>query len=190
MRTFKKLVVVMAVLVLSAVGAANASAAEFTSTAEGVLHGEAEETQVFTINNGTIECEAIEFTGGKTDLAGTSQHATVEYTECVAFVVADVHISPATYLFTANGEVHIEDPITIEVTVPLGLDCHVTVGPQTVATVDYSSASGKLTLDPTISGIEYTTTGNMFWCGTGGTNGTYTGASIVELTGGELAFDA
>jgi hypothetical protein len=99
-----------------------------------------------------------------------------------------VHISPATYLFTSHGQVHIENTITIKATTPFG-ECHITVPPQTVGTVAYSNApGGKIKLTPNVSGIKYSTT-NSFLCGAAGENGTYKGSSEVGVEGGSLTFD-
>ncbi len=185
MRTVKKFgVLLAAVFALSAIAVGTASA-EFTWSAAGSLVGAAEETQVLTLNGGTVQCLEANSEG---PLEATQQediHVTVHYRTCKAFGIVTVHIFTATYTFTTDGIVHIMEPITITVTKTLFTGhCTITVPKQTVGTVDYVNINGntEVTFNPTVTGIDYTSTGGV--CGTSGTNGTYTGASIVKRVGG------
>ena len=194
MRSLKKLgVLTIVVFALSSVGAANASAATFTASATGSLTGMARETQVFVFNGGKVECNTAETLGTISLTAATEQHVTVQYKGCQGLGFAEVNISPATYLLTNNGSLHIKNTITIQVNVPFFPDCHVTIQPQTVGTVDYSNSSAStIKVAPTISGIVYQTSELPFNpCGYSGNNGTYTGASdFRRVGGGTLQFDA
>jgi hypothetical protein len=183
MRSMKKFgVLAVVAFALCAIGAANASAATFTASATGSLSGKATATQVFTTSAGEVKCSNAATSGTIASTASTEQHVTVVYGSCTAFGFP-VHISPATYLFTADGTVHIKNTITLEVTVPFLPDCHITVGSQTVGSVVYANlAGGKMSITPNITGITYTTTGGS--CGSGGNNGTYKGANEVERVGG------
>lgn len=180
----------VAAFAFSAMAVASASAAEFTASETGDLAGKALENQVFTTNGGTVTCKTATTTGEIKATADSEQHVTVNYSNCTAFGIADVHISPATYTFTSSGQVHIGNTITIEVTIPLLPDCTVTVAPQTVGTVDFSNNGNNVVVTPTVTGISYTTSGNIL-CGSSGNNGTYGGKNEVNRVGGGwVAFDA
>ncbi|HKH64783.1 MAG TPA: hypothetical protein VKA35_04905 [Solirubrobacterales bacterium] len=189
MRNLKKLgTFVVALLALSAIGVASASAATFTASATGKLEGHALNTQVFTTNGGTVKCTAAKTTGNILFTATTEQHVTVEYSGCTAFGGFKATVSPATYIFTASGVVHIENIITIDVP---GLLCKVTVGGQSVNSVIYDNNSfhTKIIETSTISNIAYSSSGGF--CGTSGTNGTYTGNNEIErLNGGSVTYDS
>jgi hypothetical protein len=186
MRSFKIFGALLAVVALSAIGVANASAAEFTASKTGTLTGTAEEPQVFTTNGGTLTCTTLSVTGEAEKTASPDQEVTVHYSGCTGPFSSPVHVSPATYRFTAGGQVHIENTITIKVTTVFGT-CHTTVTPQTVGTVDYETdASGTIRIKPTVEKIAYHSSG---LCGSSGTNGTYTGLSKVYLEEGTLQHD-
>jgi hypothetical protein len=183
MKNFGALAIVLA---LSVIGVANASAAEFTASNTSTLTGTAEENQVFTTNGGTYTCPNISVTGEVLKTASPEQEVTVFYAGCTGPFSSQVHITPATYTFTASGQVHINSTITMKVTTPLGT-CHTTVTPQTLGTVDYETdASGKIVIRPTVEKIAYHASG---LCGSSGTNGTYNGISKVYLEAGTLQYD-
>lgn len=187
MRSFKKLGILVAVFALCAIGAASASAGEFTAEETGEIDGKALNTQVFTTSGGEVKCTSLDVTGSITEVKSLKQHATVQYTGCTAFGIP-AHVSPATYLFTSSGEVHVKNTITITVTIPFFPDCHVTVGPQSLNTVDYANSGNNVKLTATVGGIVYTTSGSG--CGAGGNSGTYEGASEVTLKSGKkVSFD-
>ena len=181
MRSFKKLAVLVAVFALSAIGAANASAATFTASATGTLSGKATNTQVFTTNAGQVKCTSAATSGSITSTEAATQHVTVNYTGCTAFGFIGVDISAATYLFNAGGTVDIVNPITINVT---GAGCHQTVPAQkALGTVTYTTNGSKLVVAANVTKITYTATGGL--CGSGeATNGTYSGSNEVERVGG------
>ncbi|HKO37825.1 MAG TPA: hypothetical protein VJU14_05600 [Solirubrobacterales bacterium] len=185
----KKLGVLVAVFALCAIGAANASAAQFTASATGSLTGSvvagAEGVQVFTTSGGQVKCTAAATTGEIKSVASEEQTVEVKYSGCTAFGFATVHITPAFYNFTANGLVHIEKSIVITVT---GAGCSQTVHPQTVGTVTFiTEANGHMRVTPHVKTIAYTSTGGL--CGAAGNNGTYTGDSTVtRVGGGTLSF--
>ncbi len=185
MRNLKKFgVLLAAVFAFSAIAASTASA-EFTASQTGSFESAAEATQVFTTNGGKVECTEAKGEGAIEATTQVDIHATVHYGTCKAFGIVTVHISTATYTFTTDGIVHIMSPITITVTKTLFTGhCTITVPAQTVGTVDYTNINGntEVTLNPTVTGIEYTSTGGV--CGSSGTNGTYTGASVAKRVGG------
>jgi hypothetical protein len=190
MRNLKKFGALVIVLALSAIGAASASAAEFTASATGSITAKALENQVFTTNGGTVTCTGLSASGTIESTAATGQHVTVNYSGCTAFGFATVDISAATYTFTADTTVHIYNPITITPTFFGSSMCTVTVPAQTVGPVHYSNAgSNNIRINPTVTGIKYTSTGGS--CGSSGENGTYTGDSEASrVGGGTLRFDA
>ena len=180
MHSFKRLgVLAVLAFALSATVAASASAAAFTYSATGSLSGKALETQVFTTAAGQLKCNVAETSGTISSTDFSQQHYTVNYKNCTAFGFASVHVSPATYQFTANGTLHVKNTITINVTFG---GCHQTVGPQTVGSLNYANNGGKLKVTFNLSGITYTTTGGL--CGASGSNGTFTGANEIERVGG------
>ena len=197
MRSMKKLGVLVAVFALSAIGASNASAAEalFTASSTGSLVGSAENHHTFVTNGGTVTCSKAAISGTIAKTADTQQHVTVRYgTECAAFGFASVHISDATYLFTAKtGEnVHLLNTVIITPTFFGSSICTVTIPPQTLSTVDYSNlGTNKVTVNATVAGIHYTVHNGGGSCGSVGTfsNGTYVGANIIERPGGTLQYD-
>ena len=183
MRSMRKLGVLVAVFALCAIGAANASAAEFTASATGTLTGKALANQVFTTNGGTVTCSTAATKGTIEKTADTQQTVGVKYSGCTAFGFATVDISEAKYQFTASGPVHILNTISITPTFFGSSLCTVTVKPQTVNTVDFAnSGSNNVKVTPTVSGIVYESTGGS--CGSSGANGTYTGANEVSREGG------
>jgi hypothetical protein len=191
MHSMKKLGVLVAVFALCAIGAANASAAQFTASATGSLTGKATTNQVFTTNGGTVTCPVAHVSGPIAKTADTQQHVTVKYTNCTAFGFVSTDISDATYQFTAGTgkNVHLLNTVSITVT-SFGVSiCTVTVGPQTLGTVDYANAgANNVSVNATVTGIKYTSTGGI--CGASGENGTYTGASEVNrVGGGTLRYD-
>src|SRR5690349_10396229 len=103
MNWVRRLAVLTAVLGLCGVGAASASAAEFTYSATGELEGHALETQVFTVNGGNLTCTKAATTGLINKTNFTQQAVSVSYSGCTAFGFASVDVSGADFLLTANG---------------------------------------------------------------------------------------
>lgn len=185
MKRFAKMlgVTCVAALALAATTAAGASAAQFTASETGTLTATQTGNQVFTTTEGgagKVTCKKAHTTGTIVSTAATSQHVTVKYSECTAtfgFSFAAT-VSPATYLLKANGEVDVENTITINVP---GLGCKTTVGPQKgLKSVSYDNKAGKIEQTSAIKGIKSTGEGLC----PGGTTGTYTGNNLVERVGG------
>ena len=184
MRNIKLLAAVVMILAFSAPIASAHTPAKFTASAVGSLTGKATQTQIFTITSGEIKCTTATTSGVINSVDFTEQHVTVHYTNCTAFGIPTVHISDPTYLFTANGQVHLKNTVTITVTGGIFGECTVTItSGQTVGTVSFVNlAGGKMKVTPHVTGIAYHSTGGV--CGAAGTNGTYTGDSEVERVGG------
>lgn len=180
MKRFAKMlgVTCIAALALAAMTASAASAASFTASATGTLKGTSTGNQVFTTGGGgSVTCTHAHTTGTITSTQAASQHVTVTYTNCTAFGFLGATVSPATYELYANGEVDVENTITISVA-----GCTTTVKPQKgLKSVTYTSAGGKITQHSAVKNIVSTASG--FPC-SGGTTGTYTGSNIVERVGG------
>src|SRR5690349_14094844 len=144
MRAFRKFgVLATAVLALSAIGAVNASAGEFTASATGSLEGKALESQVLRTNGGTVLCNIAETTGNITTTASYEQHVKVNYSLCTIFGLGGT-ISPATFLFTSGGAVHLKNTVTITPTL-FGMSvCTTTIPPQVMSLVSYTNNGNNL----------------------------------------------
>jgi hypothetical protein len=182
------MVTCVAALALAAV-AAGASASTFTASATGELTGVQTSNQVFTVGGANkVTCKKAHTTGKIVSVESTEQHVTVNYSECSAtffgFPAGTVDISPATYNFTANGEVHVLEPISIKAT---GLGCETIVGKQTLKSVTYGNEAGKLLITSGVTGIVSTSPNGC----PSGTAGTYTGSNLSErVGGGSISWDA
>ena len=195
MKRFIKMLMVtcVAALALAAVMAAGASASTFTATATGKIKGSATTEQVFTVGGANVvKCKKAATTGEIKSTESAEQHVTVNYSECSAtffgFPAGTITISPATYNFTANGEVHILNTITIH---SAGLNCDTVVTPQTRSSVTYTTKTINL-----VTGIESHThvtaisSESSNGCPSG-TAGTYTGSNLTEREGGgSISWDA
>jgi hypothetical protein len=193
MRNFKKLgALAVAVLALSAIGAASASASEMTASATGSLTGKALNNQVFTFNGGTVACSNVAVSGTIQSTAASFWHVTKTYSSCTAFGFAtvDLKVETINYTFFGFGDTHIQTALIFTPTFFGASMCTVTMGEQMVGTVDYSNASAStVKVNSTITGIQYTSTGGS--CGSSGENGTFTGAiEISRVGGGSVQYDA
>lgn len=181
MKRFGKMfgVTVVAVFAMAAMSVASASASTFTASATGELTGEATSDQEFTTGGGgSVVCTEAATSGNIESTEASSQVVLVEYDGCQAFGFVSATISPAEYELHADGTVDILNTITI--TVPLGF-CTVTVGPQEVESVSYTSEGGAIEQHSAVGGIDSTHSGGL--CSSG-ENGTYTGSNLVERVGG------
>jgi hypothetical protein len=184
MRTLKKFgALAAAVFALSAIGAANASAAEFTASATGNLVGKALENQVFTTNGGTIQCSTAASKGPLTSTAAKDWHLTIFLSGCSAFGFASVDIVELTFTFTSIRRVHLTASLIFTPTLFGTSLCTLTMAPQELGSVEYAnSGTSNVKITPNISGIVYTSSGGS--CGSSGSNGTFKGASEVSREGG------
>jgi hypothetical protein len=157
----------------------------FYGSAEEKLLSTKVQTQVFTTEEGTVECtEAVVAAGTSSTAATTSQSAELKYGKCTAFGFVSAEISPADYAFQANGEVHIEK--LIKFFAP-ALGCEVSVPAQSAREIKYDDNDGSIELLPKVTGILYTANSK---CTKPGEfkNGTYAGNSEVMIAKGGLAF--
>ena len=176
-------VALVAVFALSAVAAANASAAVFKASGTGTLSGKALNNQVFNTGIGNVTCTTAASSGTVVaPLEKETQEVAVKYSGCTAFGFVGVEISEAKYLFNANGSVNVVNTITIKVP---AAGCSVTVSPQTgLKTITYVNSSGKIEEKTNVSGIKSKGSGGV--CGGESTTGTYTGNNLIELVGGTI----
>jgi hypothetical protein len=189
MLDMKKLYVCVIATALCAIGTGSASAAQFTSSATGSFGGHALENQVLTTNAGEVVCTGATSAGPLQNLADTQIHETRTYTGCKAFSVATVHTSPVTLTLTADGTVHVVNPITITPTLFGVSACTITIPAQTWTGIAYSNVgANNIKVTPMVTGIVYISTGGP--CGASGSNGTLRGASeLNRIGGGTLRFD-
>ena len=154
---------------------------EFLASAAGLaLTGKATETQVFKTKFGNVECTALTVSGTTGATRSLDQHVTVVYSKCKAFGLAAV-ITPALYLFLSLHFVHVQKPITITAT-----GCVLTVKPQTVGTVAFTTVGSELLITPSVTGIAYEGTGSA--CSGSAKDGTYAGTSLVSAIGGSIGW--
>lgn len=185
-RSVKLSLGLVAALVVCIAMTASASASSFLSSAKEKLLAENVATQVFTTEAGTAECAKASVTAGESSGAeATQQSVTIKYEGCKTFGFVEVTISPAEYVFTAEGEVFISKSMSIKTT-----GCEVSVPAQSLHKVDYATKGNNLLLEPLVTGIEYTAAGSA--CSKTGTfsNGTYKGHSEVMIAHGTLSFMA
>jgi hypothetical protein len=97
----------MAVVAMSAVATASASAHEFISkpAVQNISAGQSKE-HVFTVEGKTVKCTTAKFTGKTTAEKATEQRVKFEYSGCTAFgfVGATVKANGCEYNLHANGE--------------------------------------------------------------------------------------
>jgi hypothetical protein len=186
-------VVVFAVLCVCMAATTSASANLFHASKTGKILGLATSTQIFKTGAGAaVECEHAAITGTVTELLGLHQLVEVIYSKCLAGGVATAHITPALYLFSADGLVAVENTIIITVLKTiLTAQCTIKVGPQDLGTIKYeadpgnSSALLELTF---VKGIKSVSSGEP--CGPAGESvtGTDEGGSLLRLDGGSLGW--
>lgn len=187
MPIFKILGAAALALAFSAIGAASASAGQFTASATGTLTGKAKTVQTFTSNGGQVKCSNAAISGNILSVASEELTVSVNYSGCTAFGFAAVHITPTEYTYTASGQVHIKKTTTISVT---GAGCHMTITPQTPKVVHYVKIEPfpRLFVTAATKIVTYHSTGGL--CGTSGENGTFTGEIELErVGGGSLTWD-
>jgi hypothetical protein len=198
MRTIKMIgLAIVAVVALSAVSVASASAEEFIASKTGKIKGKQTTNQEFKTGGGsTVVCKKAEPSGEVTKLKGTEQESTVAYSECTVSGLGSASVTPATYTFFIPLLVSVlTNNITIKATA-LGVKCTIVVKPQMlVATgnmteLNYENKSGKLLFVSKVTKIasEITESNNESLCGKVGElkEGTYTGSVEAEVEGGTI----
>jgi hypothetical protein len=185
----------VAVLAMSAVASASASAAQFMS--EGNVSGsitadqEAGNNHVFSVDGTEVKCTTAHFaTMGL--IASPTEQITVhpEYSGCTAFgfVGAEVNTSGCDYVLHASGSIDVvqgaSTPTCNGISVHAAT-CTVVVGTQNgLSSVSYENlANGTVRIKANVTGIKVNKTEDGFLCplsGTGAGTGTYTGNTLAE----------
>ena len=189
----------VAVFALTSVSASAASAAQFTSSVEGVttLNGEQSgEGDVFTVNAGVTTCSVATYLGNAENGSAIAE-AHPSYSGCSVEPIgsATIDTTGCDYIFDAAKTVDIDcgsGAIKVVAKVFGITKCTISVPSQeNLAVVDYVNNGGSpstITVDVSMEGIEYwQVAGSGFGaCNSEGssesplTNGKYTGEALVE----------
>jgi hypothetical protein len=185
----------VAVLAMSAVASASASAAQFMS--EGNVSGnitadqESGNPHVFSVDGTEVKCTTAHFET-MSPVASPTEQITVhpEYSGCTAFgfLGAEVTTTGCDYVLHANGTIDVVQgsgtPTCNGITVH-AVTCTVVVGTQSgLSAVSYENLSnGTVRIKANVTGIKVNKTEDGFLCplsGTGAGTGTYTGNTLAE----------
>lgn len=188
--------VLAAVLVMNALIASAAGAAEFHSSSESVnLTGSQVGNHVFTAGAGfgSVKCTSVSLNGFKFTKTEFDQTFSPTYGICTDSFgrLVDVNVGTTGYRFTAalptlGGSVHlVHGSITLRVTAGGGLgECVVTIGEQTNNGIEYHNKEEGgvkyIEITTNTTNIVSTTSGGIFNCGV--SNGTHTGGSYMGVT--------
>jgi hypothetical protein len=189
----------IAVLALTAIEVAAASAAEFESEAtETFIHGEQETKNVLTVNSRTVECKVATFDGTQVGRTATTLEVHPVYEECMAFgLPATVTTTGCDYRLNQPG-ISAEGPTSgtmnvvctsgdaITINVNEGT-CSVTVGSQGGSTglvgIGYTNSSSSpktIDLSYSVTAVAANVSGSVLDCGTNGARAaTYTGTALA-----------
>jgi hypothetical protein len=189
----KVVVALLAVVALSGVATASASAHRFTFGSTGNLKVVSNTTQVFTTKAGgpAVECTKDSIVKGAISKASDEKelHLEVAYTGCHVKISGfnfEATVSNAKYLFSAELWANLENTVTVSVPVA---GCKITVPAQnTLKPVAYENKGKDLNFNLKFEKVKSVGSGGE--CGTGeSTTGTYAGTTLVELVGGELGWN-
>jgi len=185
---------IVAALAMSAVAAGSASAALlFLSSKTGLLLGSlVGGPHKFVTESGTVECTTANADGAITSTGSEVQLALVTYGNCNVTkpLSLSATVTPADYLFFTNGNVTLDNTVTINAGSGL---CIITVKPQSLTGVSYKNIAGppmELEVIAAVKNITYSQKGAL--CPGGEktfTNGTYSGTELVKEDGGEILID-
>jgi hypothetical protein len=147
-----------------------------TETSSASLGGKLLEKMKIEAAGNTLTCPEGSYTGSVSSKKSESLTLNPTYKNCTFFVATTVEMNGCAYTidvhgtFALTGSKCASEPMSYNSKF-LGSECKVTIGPQTLGTLSYTNVgSGKersITLDPTATGITYTSTG--FLCGKAGT---------------------
>ncbi len=175
-------VALAAALSIAAVGAGSVSATghEFVASKTGKTKGKQDNSAIFKIGGGSLECTTVTSTGEITELKSAIHKETLTYSGCAAFGYTNVEITPVHFEYSANESARLESSVTIT---PRGAGCHVTIPAQTVSGISYENKPGKeITATATATGIR--NKGNGGACGSEeNSEGSYSGTMTAELEG-------
>jgi hypothetical protein len=174
----------LALLAASAIAGAgaisvSASGDEFYASKSGKVVAKSTNEQIFKTAAGTIECESASGTGEVTAGSTTTNKEVVTYSGCTGLDTG-ITITAVHFEFKASGLTKIEKSVTVT---PEGAGCQVIIPAQTVESVTYTNASGKVTAAASISKIHSHGTGGF--CGSEEeTGGSYSGSLKSEYESG------
>ncbi len=194
MRKIELGLALVAALVFGVAMTASASASSFlSSVTKAKLLSENVATQVFTTEEGTVECTEVPIEKGETGTAGAEESSLLvsikfKVTKCIAFGVVATIITEFHYLYLANNELaDLNNLVKIVANTPFGT-CEVSIkGKQKLKAVKYSTNGNNIKLEPNVTGITYTAGSGCQKPGTF-TNGKYTGNFELMISGGSLSF--
>ena len=174
--------VLVAALTLAGVGAGSVSANghEFITSTTGKTKSKGPNIQKFKTGAGTIECTTVSGTGEVKETKMVTHKEVLTYSGCTGFGVS-LKVSPAHFEFNANGSAKLESRVIVS---SESLTCEVLIEPQTLETLSYTNASGKVTAAANVTKIRSLGTGGM--CGSENTEGSYTGSIQGEVEGGTV----
>jgi hypothetical protein len=188
----------LALVAMAALGVASASSALaallFHSSATGTLLAKlVGAAHKFKTSAGTVECTSANGEGAITEKLAEVQLVLVTYANCTVTepIKSGATVSPADYLFNANGTVKLDNTVTIK---PSPEICKITVGPQSLTGITYANIAGppmEIEVKANVSAIHYSISGGAGFCGAEGahTDGTYSGTEKAKEDGGEILVD-
>lgn len=175
-------VVLLSAFTLAGVGAVSVSANghEFVTSTTGKTKSKGLNVQKFKTGAGTIECTTVTGTGEVKETKMVTHKEVLTYSGCTGFGVS-LKVSAAHFEFNANGSAKLESRVIVS---SESLTCEVLIEPQTLETLSYTNASGKVTAAANVTKIRSLGTGGM--CGSENTEGSYTGSIQGEVEGGTV----
>ncbi len=170
-------VVLVSAFAIAGVSAVSVSASghEFIVSKTGKTKSKGTNPQVFKTGAGTIECTTVIGSGEIKELKSVTHKEVLTYSGCTGFGVS-ISVTPAHFEFNANGSARLEETVIVS---SESLGCEVLIEPQTLESLAYTNASGKVTATATVTKIHSKGTGGD--CGGKNTEGSYTGSIQGEL---------
>jgi hypothetical protein len=174
------LALTMAAFAFCAVSASGASAAQFRWSATGEIAGPQTSNHVFTTGKSSLTCHEA-WTSGEIESQSYEElkNLRIEYSKC-AYLGAAAKVSPAAFTLHADGRFDLTNTITVSTL----FGCTITIPPQTgLKSVSYVNRGEPFKLEASYALTGMTYNGSAGVCGSG-TDGTYTGTSLIERVGG------
>jgi len=173
-------VVLLSAFSIAGVSAVSVSANghEFITSKTGKTKSKGTNAQIFKTGAGTIECTTVTGTGEMSETKSVTHKEVLTYSGCSGFGMG-IKVTAAHFEYNANGSARLEK--TVYVT-PEGAGCEVLIEPQTLESISYTNASGKITSTAVVGKIHSRGTGGA--CGGENTEGSYTGSIQGEIEGG------
>jgi hypothetical protein len=172
-------VVLLSAFSIAGVSAVSVSANghEFIASKTGKTKSKGTGTQAFKTGAGTIECSTVTGTGEMTETKSVTHKEVLTYSGCSGFGMS-IKVSAAHFEYNANGSARLEKTVFVN---PEGSGCEVLIEPQTLESISYTNASGKVTATASVTKVHSKGTGGV--CGGENTEGSYSGSIQGELEG-------